>query len=343
MIKIAATVLMLSALPSFTACSDQGGNIYNLEDGMYAEITTTKGVIVLKLEYEKTPMTVANFAGLAEGAIENKSKPLGTPYYDGLVFHRVIADFMIQGGCPLGTGSGDPGYKFPDEIHPELNHSVPGILSMANAGPATNGSQFFITHKATPWLDGKHTVFGNVVQGLEVVNAIAKDDKIETLKIIRIGKAAKEFNAPQVFKTKVTNFEADQAFLEAEAKAKFEKEMMDKYPNAKQTGSGLRYVIEKQGTGARAENGKEVEVHYTGYLTDGSKFDSSVDRGDPLKFTVGKGMVIKGWDEGVALLNAGGKAKLIIPGSLGYGERGYPPIIPANATLIFDIELLKVQ
>jgi peptidyl-prolyl cis-trans isomerase A (cyclophilin A) len=170
-----------------------------LEKGMYAEMTTSKGVILLQLEFEKTPLTVANFVGLTEGKIENTAKKVGERYYDGLKFHRVIKDFMIQGGDPLGNGSGGPGYKFKDEIVPELKHTGPGIFSMANAGPKTNGSQFFITHKATPWLDGKHTVFGHVIQGQDVVDAIVQGDSIVSVKIIRKGKPAKKFDAVKTF------------------------------------------------------------------------------------------------------------------------------------------------
>lgn len=185
----------------------------SLPDGLYAEMETSKGKILLQLDYEKVPLTVANFVGLAEGTKYYSTdgsapKKQDKPFYDGLTFHRVIPDFMIQGGDPRGNGTGGPGYKFRDETDKSLHHSGPGILSMANSDPpgskapysnggSSNGSQFFITHKATPWLDGMHTVFGHVVEGQDVVNQIVKGDNIKTVKILRIGDKAKKFKGDQ--------------------------------------------------------------------------------------------------------------------------------------------------
>ena len=315
-------------------------NTNNLnKEGMYAKIKTNKGDIMLELEFEKTPLTVANFVGLAEGKIKNNKKEVGEPYYDGLKFHRVIADFMIQGGCPDGNGMGGPGYQFPDEIHPDLKHSGPGILSMANAGPGTNGSQFFITHKETPWLDGKHTVFGKVTEGQDVVDAIAQDDKIIEIDIIRKGENAKKFDSKAIFDKELEKLEK-----QAAEKAKKAKEAIDALKKgAKVTSSGLAYKIIKKGTGAKAEAGKTVSVHYTGKLSNGTKFDSSYDRNQPIEFELGRGRVIKGWDEGISLLNVGSKATFIIPPDLAYGARGAGGVIPPNATLIFDVELVEIK
>ncbi len=309
-----------------------------MQEGIYARFTTSKGQILVQLTHDKTPGTVGNFVALAEGNLENSAKPQGTPYYDGLKFHRVIADFMIQGGCPLGTGTGDPGYKFDDEFVSELKHDVPGVLSMANAGPGTNGSQFFITHTATPWLDGKHTVFGKVVEGQEVVDAIAQGDVIETLAIERVGDAAQNWNAVEAFRV----FENARTKREEEAK-KAAQEALDKLAAGfDQTDSGLRYKIIQKGSGAQAEKGKSVSVHYEGSLDNGQVFDSSYRRKDPITFNLGIGQVIQGWDEGIALLKEGDKARFVIPSYLGYGERGAGGVIPPNATLVFDVELVKV-
>ena len=311
--------------------------------GLYAQIATDKGNMVLRLEYQKVPMTVGNFVALAEGKMKNDKKAAGVPYYDGLNFHRVIPQFMIQGGCPLGNGSAGPGYQFDDEIDPTLRHDGPGVLSMANAGPGTNGSQFFITHKETPWLDGKHTVFGKIVEGMDVVNAIAGNDKMNKVTIIRVGDDAEKFDGIKAFNGKAEAALKAKAEATKNARASFDKFVKEKFPNAKKTSSGLHYIIEKEGTGVQATAGKNVSVHYTGTLADGTKFDSSYDRNQPLPFVLGQGQVIKGWDEGIALLKVGGKAKLIIPSDLGYGERGAGGVIPPNATLIFDTELVDVK
>ncbi|MDX1348610.1 MAG: peptidylprolyl isomerase [Putridiphycobacter sp.] len=323
-----------------------------LEKGMYAVMSTNKGDIYLQLEFEKAPMTVANFVGLAEGNFVNGEKTFDKPFYDGLLFHRVIANFMIQGGDPLGNGTGDPGYKFYDEIHKDLVHDGPGILSMANSGTHTNGSQFFITHKATPWLNGRHTVFGQVVKGQDVVDAIAQNDTITAITIIRFGKEAKQFNATEVFKKvsdqiavvekkKLERLKKLQAMSMDEKKADFKERVLTQYPKAVQTESGLMYVVEKTGTGESPNaNGTKVKVHYTGYYLDGSgKFDSSVDRGTPFEFNCGQGRVIAGWDEGIPLMNKGAKYKLIIPYWLGYGPNGGGPI-PPYSDLLFDVELI---
>ena len=170
----------------------------DLKDGLYAEMNTSKGKIRLTLEYKKAPLTVCSFVALAEGKMDTNVRK-GEPFYDGLSFHRVIKGFMIQGGCPYGRGTGGPGYKFADEVNTGLKHAGPGVLSMANAGPGTNGSQFFITHVATPHLDGAHTVFGKVVGPADqkVVDAIVRGDKITSVKIIRVGDDAKAFKADQ--------------------------------------------------------------------------------------------------------------------------------------------------
>ncbi|WP_412984496.1 peptidylprolyl isomerase [Pontimicrobium sp. IMCC45349] len=310
-----------------------------MQDGLYAKFNTSKGEILVALEYQKTPGTVGNFVALAEGNLENAAKPQGNPYYNGLKFHRVIPDFMIQGGCPQGTGTGNPGYQFDDEFHPDLKHDAPGILSMANAGPGTNGSQFFITHVPTPWLDGNHTVFGKVQSGQDVVDAVAQGDEIESLEIVRVGAEAEAFNAIEAFRT----FEGSREKRLAEEKAAKEAELDKLATGFEKTDSGLRYQIIQEGSGVKAEKGKMVSVHYKGQLTDGTVFDSSYKRNQPIDFNLGVGQVIPGWDEGVSLLKVGDKARFVIPSDLAYGARGAGGVIPPNATLIFDVELMNVK
>lgn len=338
-------LLVTSSIWMSASCNESK----NKTSKMYAIIETDKGNIKIELFFKETPMTVANFVALAEGTMKNSAKPAGTPFYDGLKFHRVITkgngdaqDFMVQGGDPQGTGMGDPGYKFPDEIVDTLTFDKPFLLAMANSGPATNGSQFFITVTQTTWLNGKHTIFGKVVEGQDVVNKIKQSDVMKKVTIVREGEEAKKFDANKVFVSVQEN-----AVKLAEEKAKaamqeFENYVKTTFPTAQKTASGLYYVVEKEGTGAQAVAGKKVAVHYAGSLTNGSEFDNSFKRGQPIEFQLGVGQVIKGWDEGIALMKEGAKYKLVIPYQLAYGESGRPPVIPAKAALIFDTELIKV-
>jgi cyclophilin family peptidyl-prolyl cis-trans isomerase len=220
-----------------------------MQDGIYAKITTEKGEILIKLTHDKTPGTVGNFVALAEGNLENAAKPQGTPYYDGLKFHRVIPDFMIQGGDPKGTGSGGPGYDFEDEFHQDLRHDTPGVLSMANSGPASNGSQFFITHVATPWLDNKHTVFGNVVGGQDVVDSVAQGDTMKKVEIIRVGEEAKKWNAVEAFRS----FTGEREARIAKMKEAQEAELKKVSEGFDRTESGLLYKIIQKGSGEKKQ------------------------------------------------------------------------------------------
>ncbi|MEY4461734.1 MAG: hypothetical protein RLY98_274, partial [Bacteroidota bacterium] len=274
-----------------------------INDGIFATILTNKGSIVLQLEYQKTPVTVANFISLAEGKnpFVTNEKVKGKPFYDGLTFHRVINNFMIQGGDPAGNGTGGPGYTFKDEFT-DLKHNKGGILSMANSGPASNGSQFFITHKDTPWLDGVHTVFGHVTQGMEVVNKIEQNDQIIKLTISRKGTLATKFNAVKVFSDYYANKAEEakkQAIIDAENKAKqaalqAEKKRiyLEKYSavikekaaylaaskaTATTTPSGLQYVVLQKGSGVKPVNGSTIYFKYAGYFEDGNVFDSNYE------------------------------------------------------------------
>ncbi|WP_428231583.1 peptidylprolyl isomerase [Flavobacterium sp.] len=331
-------------------------------DGIFATISTTKGDIVVSLEYEKTPVTVANFISLAEGNNPNvKVERLkGKPFYDGLKFHRVINDFMIQGGDPDGNGSGGPGYAFKDEFVEELKFEKGGVLAMANSGPATNGSQFFITHKETPWLNGKHTIFGHVVSGMDNVNKIVQDDIMTKITITRKGEAAKKFNAVKVLADDVKKQDAKKAESQKVVTQKAAYFAATK-AKATTTASGLKYVITKKGTGIKGAEGSNIYFHYAGYFEDGNLFDSSMSsvakaygkydaNRDAQKgyqafpFTVGKkdGM-IPGFIEALDMMTDGEKAIFFLPSNLAYGEKGAGGVIPPNSTLIFEIETYKEQ
>jgi peptidylprolyl isomerase len=332
--SLAALVLAgaLALLPCAAAAA--------LPDGLYAEFTTNRGVIVARLAFEQAPLTVANFVGLAEGTLAFQNRPPGKPFFDGLTFHRVVADFMIQGGDPQGNGSGGPGYRFTDELVPELVHDGPGVLSMANSGPNSNGSQFFITHKATPWLDRRHAVFGRVVQGQEVVDAVRQGDRIERVRIMRQGAAAEAFKvSPESFERLKQEAPLRQKQAWARTRELDLALVKKRWPDLKVTASGLRYKVLRAGSGGSPVAGAPVTVHYTGRFLDDQVFDSSEQRGQPATFRIGE--VIAGWNEALLAMKKGEKRLLVIPPELAYGERGYPGAIPPYCFLVFEVELLR--
>ena len=315
-----------------------------MTDGLYAKIHTDKGDILLKLYYDKTPLTIINFVSLAEGTMHlgGATKAMGTPFYDDLKFHRVIDNFMVQGGCPLGTGTGGPGYTFADECLPELRFDRPGLLAMANAGPGTNGSQFFITHVPTPHLNGKHTIFGEVIESQDIVNKIKQNDTIQKVEIIRVGKDAENFKTGQdAFDQAKQDIEGKKGSSKKDKLAKTIKKIKQKWPDVRHTHTGMYFIITGEGKGETPEPGTTISVHYTGRLLENNqKFDSSYDRGEPISFEVGVGKVIRGWDEALVRMKRGEKRTLIIPPELAYGERGAGGVIPPNAWLVFDVELV---
>ena len=366
-------LLLCSVLLSFTACKDE---YPDLDDGMYAEFKTNKGSFVAELYYKATPMTVASFVSLAEGdskMVEDDYKD--KKFYNGLTFHRIIKDFMIQGGDPAGTGSGGPGYKFPNEIVDSLHHDSKGVLSMANSGPDTNGSQFFITLKETPWLDGLHTIFGKVVKGQEIVDQIGSvetgpGDKplepvvIEEVKNIRKGSDAKNFKANQVLSQELKAYkeEAEAKELEmAKPRQAKQKRLDGLKADAKELESGLMIAFEEEGDGPQPNLGDTVLVNYQGYLPDGHLFDTNIEAVAEESGSLNKkrqemggyapmpvlyspdAPMIPGFKEGVQQMKVGDKAVFFIPAHLGYGERGAPPVIPPGSDLIFEVELVKIK
>ncbi|WP_029268967.1 peptidylprolyl isomerase [Flavobacterium sp. KJJ] len=350
-------LLLLLAVTSFYSCKDEHSN---LPDGLYADIETNKGHIIVELDYKKAPITVANFVTLAEGKNEFVTKEYlkGKPFYDGLKFHRVIEEFMIQTGDPEGTGSGDTGYKFKDEIT-DLKFDKAGVLAMANNGPGTNSSQFFITHVETPWLDGKHTIFGHVVEkGQEVVNQVKQGDTIVSVTIVRNGEAAKKFDAVKVFHDYFSEIEKEKSKF-----AGVQKEKVAYYATLKakatKTNSGLEFVVTEKGSGKKPAIGTQIYIHYAGFLEDGTLFDTSLEdvaktfgkfdaaraeakQYQPIPFQAGrKDGMIPGFIEGIEQLSFGDKAVIFIPSHLAYGATGAGGVIPPNANIIFEIQLLE--
>ena len=324
----------------------------DLADGLYADIQTNKGDILIKLHADVVPMTVANFVSLAEGSNPKMNDSMkGKPFYEGVKFHRVIKNFMIQAGEPKGNRRAKVGYTFDDEF--PLNekgqlihkHDSEGVLSMANAGPATNSSQFFITHKATPWLDGKHSVFGKVTYGQNIVDTILQNDIIEKVDIIRVGKSAKQFNAADIFMQEIQN--AEERKKERETKIKLAKEQIKRdmdYYSSSVTSSGLRFLQLQKGSGKKVNPDLPTTVHYSLYDDLGNKIASSLDQNKAFTFTINDPNypLIAGWKEGAKMMREGEKARLFIPSYLGYGEVGRLPVIKPNTDLIFEIEVLKV-
>ncbi len=365
-------IALLSAMFVFFSCNSQKKAYKDLGDGLFADIETTKGHIVVKLNYKEVPTTVANFVTLAEGKNNFvKVEYKGKPFYNGTIFHRVIDGFMIQGGDPTGTGMGDPGYRFEDEFVPSLKHSKKGILSMANSGPNTNGSQFFITQVPTPHLDGRHTVFGETVKGEEVIDAIAKaprngqdrpneDIKIKNITIIANGKDAQKFDAVKVFDSyfkSVAEREKEKEERVKRASAKFLEEIKVQEPQAKVLPSGVKIFTINNGEGKQPKQTEFAMVNYAGYLRNGALFDSNIKEVEesygkyqamreqqngyqPIPFPYTRSaQLIPGFKEALLTMKVGDKIRVFIPATLGYGESGAGDVIPPNSDLIFDIEI----
>ncbi|THV60329.1 peptidylprolyl isomerase [Flagellimonas alvinocaridis] len=363
--------LALIALFSMVFLGCKSSKYADLGDGIFADIQTTQGDIIIKLEYQKTPVTVANFVSLAEGNSPFVADSLkDKKYYDGISFHRVIKDFMIQGGDPTGTGGGNPGYKFKDEFNDSLSHSKKGILSMANSGPKTNGSQFFITHKATPWLNGKHTVFGEVVSGMEVVDSIANVETdprdrptvpvvMNKVEIVRNGKEAKNFDANKI----MGDYFEEEKVAEA-AFQKMKEELIAEFAQqreaAEETPTGLRIYTVTEGEGEQPKEGQQVLVSYAGYLLNGDLFDTNMqevaekfnqlnparrDQGGyapvPMEYSP-QARLFPGFREGLLTIKVGDKIRIFLPPHLGLGAQGRGPI-PPNSDLVFDVEITGIQ
>ncbi|MEM7085433.1 MAG: peptidylprolyl isomerase [Bacteroidota bacterium] len=360
-------LLLLVSAVTMTSCKTK---YPNLDNGLYAEIVTNQGTFVAKLYHEATPLTVANFVELAEGTHEMVDSAFqGKPFYSNLTFHRVMEGFMIQGGDPEGTGSGSPGYRFPDEFVDSLKHDRKGILSMANYGPGgTNGSQFFVTLAETPWLNNRHSVFGEIVVGQEVVDSIGSlpvgtgDKPVDDVVIEMVNIINKGVIVPS-FSTEMERIEKANQELALHL-AKVAQTTADEYSALKTESetleSGLQVFWKHKGKGAKPADGSKIKMNYAGYLTNGKLFDTSrlevaekynmVDqkrlaegRYGPTVSDYGKeARLIPGFREGLNLMSIGDNTILFVPSHLAYGEQGIRGLIPPNSDLIFELELVEI-
>lgn len=314
-----------------------------LSEGLYARLNTPRGAVLVELAYERAPLTVTNFVGLAEGRL-NSSRGAGVPFYDGLTFHRVVPGFVIQGGDPAGNGTGGPGYRFPDEFDPTLRHDRPGTLSMANSGPDSNGSQFFITLDATPWLDDRHSVFGHVVRGQEVVERIRQGDRIESVEIIRRGSGALAFQSGQnAFDRLVEEHRRRSAEAQAEERRRAAGIIEERWPRARSTESGIRYVVREQGRGPVIQPGSRVTIHYDAFLLNSTEPFESTRQIDPVIVTTGEGRLLPGWEETLLTMRPEERRIIVLPPELAFGATGAGQKVPPNAFVVFDIEILAVS
>lgn len=332
-LKAALAAAFILALASVSCANKEE----KLPDGLYARIDTNRGQMVINLEYRKAPLTVVNFVGLAEGSLEGT---MGTPFYDGLTFHRIDEGFAVMGGDPAADGTGDPGWNFPDEINPDLRHDSIGVVGMSNHGENTNGCQFYITLAEAPYLDDRYTIFGSVVRGLDVLKKIKVQDRIEKITIERVGDAAKAFKTNQAAWNELF------ASAAAVVREKFQKaraaqiaQIKARWPELKDVPNGFMMYTVKEGSGQKIERFWLVNVAYRGMLPDGTIFDQSDARGGPIEFEVGAGQVIPGWDMVMMDMKKGEKRIIAIPPEYAYGPDGYRGIIPPNSYLIFELEV----
>lgn len=354
-IRFVVQVFLIGSVLAGVSCTSK-----KYPDGIYAELHTNKGLIVLSLAHEKTPMTVASFIGLAEGTIKNDVFPEKIPYFNGTRFHRVVPGHVIQAGTPNTDGTAQLGYMFPNEIHPGLSHTRAGVLGMANGGPHTNGSQFYITLGDRSYLDGDYTVFGEVIAGMDVVFAIVQGDVINEVKIVRSGDVAGRFRADtETFQNLVVQVRKKVENQEKEKKARESAIIQDKWPGAIETDTGLMYIIASEGTGRVPGSGSKVRLRYTGEILGGTAFFSAGD-GQPNEeppaedfvFVIDENEIHSGFDQSVARMRAGEKRIIIVPSRLGYGTGGFYArekkgkkrfVISPNSTLVYEIELLEIR